>query len=135
MRAADDLDADGEAFVRKSERDGGAGETGEIQPLRAARGVEISSAAAVVPAAMKERGSGGNWGEKDGELLHLAQNFCAQEIALGAGFDEGIEGDGAPSCCLREVFAEHRADLIFHAGDSFAEKVANHGAEEEPPEF
>jgi len=89
------LDADGEAFVGKTERDGGAGKTGEIQPLRVAHGVEISRAGAVVSAAMEKRGRRGNWGEKDGDLLHLAEDFCAQQVALGAGFDERIERDGA----------------------------------------
>ena len=129
------MDADGETFVRKTDWDGGAREVGEIQPLRIAHGVQISRAGAVVSAAMEERGTGGNWGEKDGDLLHLAQYFCAQEVALGAGFDEGIERDGAGGCGVRDVFAQHGADLIFLAGDGFAEEMANHGAEEEPPEF
>ena len=71
------MDADGEAFGGKSERDGSAGKTGEIQPLRIAHGVEVSGAGAVVSAAMEERGTGGDWGEKDRDLLHLAQDFCA----------------------------------------------------------
>src|SRR5213593_2312170 len=66
IRPADDLDADGETFVRKTDWDGGAREAGEIQPLRIAHGVQISRAGAVVSAAMEERGTGGNWGEKDG---------------------------------------------------------------------
>src|SRR6267142_271331 len=100
MRPADDLDANGKAFARKTDGDGGAGETGEIQPLRTAHGVEISRAGAVVSAAMEESGSGGDWGEKDGDLLHLAQDFCAQEIALGAGLDSFIEA-GAERDLLR----------------------------------
>src|SRR6267142_1182042 len=135
MRPADDLDANGKAFARKTDGDGGAGETGEIQPLRTAHGVEISRAGAVVSAAMEESGSGGDWGEKDGDLLHLAQDFCAQEIALGAGLDEGIERDGSAGCCVSEIFAQHWADLSFLAGDSLAEEMTNHRAEEEPPEF
>ena len=100
MRPADDLHADGEAFAGKAERDGGARETGEVQPLRVAHGVAISSAGVVVSAAMEERGSGGDWGEEDGDVLHLAQDFCAEQVALGAGFDEGVERDGAAGCGL-----------------------------------
>jgi len=129
------LDADGEAFVRKTERDGGTGEAGEIQPLRIAHGVQVTRGGAVVSGAMEESGAGGDWGEKDGDLLHLAQDFCAQEVALGAGLDEAIERDGAAGCGVGKIFAQHGADLIFLAGDGFAEEMANHGAEEEPPEF
>ena len=129
------MDADGEAFVRKTERDGGTGETGEIQPLRIAHGVEISRAGAVVSRAMEERGAGGDGREEDRDLLHLAQDFCAQEIALGAGLDEGIERDGFARYCVGKIFAQHWADLIFLAREDFAKEMANHGAEEEPPEF
>ncbi len=38
------------------------------------------------------------------------------------------------SCIWRRI-AQHGADLIFLAGDGFAEEMANHRAEEEPPEF
>jgi hypothetical protein len=95
MWPADDLHADGETLARITGWDGGARETGEIQPLLVAHGVEISRAGAVVSAAMEKRGRRGNWGEKDGDLLHLAEDFCAQQVALGAGFDERIERDGA----------------------------------------
>ena len=135
MRAADDLHANGKALARKTSWDGGTGETGEIQPLRVAHGVEISRSGAIASSAMEEGGAGGDRREEDGDLLHLAQDFCAQEIALGAGFDEKIEGDGTAGCCVREIFAQHRADLSFLAGNSFAKEVADHWTEEEPPEF
>ena len=135
MRAADDLDANGKACARKTDGDGGAGETGEIQPLRIAHGVPITRCGAVVSFAVEESGARRDRREQDRDLLHLAQDSCAQKVALGAGFDERIERDRAAGCCVREVFAQHRADLVGLADDGFGKEVANYGAEEEPPEF
>jgi len=38
--------------------------------------------------------------------LHLAQDFCAQEVAFGAGFDEGIERDG-PADVACEMYSRN----------------------------
>ena len=49
--------------------------------------------------------------------MHLAQDFGAEEIAIGAGFQELRKCDWWPGGCVGEIFAEHRADLFFLAGD------------------
>ena len=42
---------------------------------------------------------------------------------------------GSPDVGEGKIFAQDRADLFFLAGDGFAEEMADHGAEEKPPEF
>ena len=92
--AADDLHADGKPFRGKAKGDGSAGETGEIEPLRETHGVAIAGAWVVVSFAVTEGGRGRNRGEKNGDTVHLAQDFFAKEITLGTCPHELIERGG-----------------------------------------
>ena len=91
---ADDLDAEGKTLVREADGDGSAGETGEIKPLGKTHGVAIAGAGVVVSFAVAKRGRGRNGREKNGDAVHLAENFFSDQIAFGAGFDELIEREG-----------------------------------------
>ena len=93
-RAADDLDAEGKTFVREADGDGSAGETGEIEPLGKTHGVAIARAGVVVSFAVAKSGRGGNGREKNGDAVHLMENFFSDQIAFGAGLDELIEREG-----------------------------------------
>src|SRR5258708_3130789 len=93
-RSADHLDTDREAFVRKAERDGGAGEPGQVEPLGIAHGVAVAGTGMIVSLAVAERGSCGNRGGQNPCVLHLAQDFGAEKIAIRAGFHELIKCDG-----------------------------------------
>lgn len=90
-RAADDLDADGKAFVRTADGNRNAGEAGEIKPLRKAHGVEVAGAEPVVSLAMAKRGPGRNGREKDGDGVHLAEDLFAEKITFDASLKELIE--------------------------------------------
>src|SRR5712692_4944146 len=117
-----------------TEGDGGSGKAGQVQPLRELHGVAVSRAGEIVSLAVKKRGTCGNRGEQNGRVLHLAQNLGAEEIAVGAGLRELIERNWISKGCKRKILAQHRADLIFVAGDAVAEQIADHRAEEKPPQ-
>lgn len=87
----DNLHADGKTFARKADGNRSAWETSEIEPLGKTHGVAVAGAGDVVSFAVAEGGRGGNGGEKNGAAVHLAEDFLAEEIALGAGLHELIE--------------------------------------------
>jgi hypothetical protein len=47
----------------------------------------------VISLAVTKRGTGGNRGEQNGHVSHLAQNIGTEKIPIRAGFRESIEGD------------------------------------------
>ena len=134
-RPANDLHADGEAVARKADRDRSAWETYEIEPLGVAHGIAIAGAGPVVSFAVAKRRGGGNRREKDSNVVHLAEDFFAEKIAFGTGLDELIEREGIGRSGVREIFAQHRTELCFVAGEIGVEQVRDDGAKEEPPEF
>ena len=80
-------------------------------------------------------GTGGNRGEQNRRVLHLAKNVGAEKITLGAGFRELIECDWISRSRARKILAQHRADLILVAGDAVLDQVTDDRAKEEPPEI
>src|SRR5260370_40064622 len=132
-RPADDLDTDGESFIRMRDWDGRAGKACQIQPLRKAHGIAVSDAGPIVSFTMTKRGARGNRREKNRRVLHLAKNFGAEKIAIGAGFHEVFECYWSFGIRVREVFAQDGADFVFMASDALANQIANHPAEEKPP--
>src|SRR6266851_4129857 len=108
--------------------DGRAGKACEIEPLRKAHGIAVSDAGPIVSFTMTKRGTRGNRRKKNRRVLHLAQNLGAEKIAIRAGFRELFECDWSFGICVREVFAEHRADLVFMSSDALANQIANHRA-------
>ena len=121
--------------MRMTDRDGRAGKAGKVQPLRKAHGVAVSRAGKIISLAMAECRARGNWGEQNRRVVHLAKNFGAEKIAVGAGFCELVEGDRISRGCAGEIFAQHRADLIFVASDTALDQVSDHRAKEKPPPF
>ncbi len=85
---ANDLYADGKAFAGKAEREGDAREPGKIEPLRIAHVVKVAGAGLVISLAVTKRRRGGNRREKDWKAIHLAENFFAEKVALGASRDK-----------------------------------------------
>src|SRR5713226_4819320 len=57
---ADDLDTDGQSFVRNACRDGRAGKAGQVQPLRKPHGVAVARAGEIISLAVTKRGTRGN---------------------------------------------------------------------------
>src|SRR5579883_117931 len=137
VRAGDELDADGKALGRAAHGERKAGETREIEPLAEAHGVAIvvRLAGGVVSGTMRERGFGGDRGEKDRNIAELTKNRGADLIAIGAGFLERFESDGIRGNRRLEIVAKHGAELGFLALGVAAEQVGDDRTEEKPPEF
>src|SRR5439155_10472419 len=106
-----------------------------VQPLRKSHSVAVSRAGEVVSLAVAEGRTCGDQGEQYGRVLHLAENFGAKEIPIRAGFHELLERDWISGGCESEILAQHRADLIFLAGDAVTEQMTDHGAKEKPPQI
>src|SRR5256886_6756129 len=77
----------------------------------------------------------GNRGMQNGRVLHLAEDFGAEKIPIRAGFHELLERHWISGGCESEILAQHRADLIFLAGDAVTEQMTDHGAKEKPPQI
>ena len=84
---------------------------------------------------MTEGRACGNRGEQNARVLHLAENFGAEKIALRAGFHEFFEGDWISGSCECKVFAQHRADLIFLARDAVLNQITDYRPKEKPPQI
>src|SRR5260370_40733351 len=101
--------------------DGYSGKSRQVEPLRMAHGVAMFGARLGVSFGVTKSGSRGNGREEYGRVLHLAENFCAEEITLGARGDELIERDWIIGGCVRQIFAKHRADFRFASSDGLPE--------------
>src|ERR671924_1432105 len=136
---ADDLHADGKTFLRKADGDGSARETSEIEPLGKTHGVAIAGAGVVASFAVAEGGRGRNGRQKDGDIVHLAEDFLAEKVALGAGLDELIEREWIARGGDGKIFAQHGAqlgaELGFVVSEIRVEQTGDYRAEEKPPEF
>ena len=64
----------------------------------------------------------------------MAENLGAKEIPIRAGFHKLFERDWISGSCESEILAQHRADLIFLAGDAVTEQMTDHRAKEKPPQ-
>ena len=137
VRAADELDVDGEAFGRAAHGQGKTGKASEIKPLAEAHGIAIvvGLAGNVIALTVLERRFGGDSGKKNRDIAELAKNGGAGEIAGGAGFLEGVESDRWLGLNRPEVGDEHRAQERFIALCRLADEPADHGPEEKPPQF
>ena len=132
---ADNLDADGQSFIRNADGNGCAGKAGQVQPLRKPHGVAVAGPAMVISLAVTKRGAGGNRGEQHGRVLHLAQNIGTEKIPIRAGFGELIQCNWMSRGRVSEILAKHRADFIFVAGDTVPEQIADYRAKEKPPQI
>lgn len=135
-RAADELDADGQAVIRKGGGKRKAGKAGEIEPLRMAHGFAEGRGGGGAPGAfaVAEGGSERDRGKKDGDIFHLAENLCAAEIALSAGVEKSVESDGRFRAGDLQIFEEHGAEGGVVCGEGRAEEMLDDRAEEIPPE-
>src|SRR5260370_42033416 len=84
---------------------------------------------------MTKRGTPGNWRKQNRRVLHLPENLGPEKIPLRASLHELLGRNRTFGICAREILAQHRTDLIFMAGDTVPEEIANHRAEEKPPQI
>src|SRR5260370_35839450 len=121
-RPADDLDTDGESFIRMRDWDGRAGKACQIQPLRKAHGIAISDAGPIVSFTMTKRGIRGNRRKKNRRVVHLAQNVGAEKIAIRAGIHKLAERNRTSVGCAGAIFPQEGADLGLRASDSLSDE-------------
>lgn len=99
-------------------------------------GVEVAVGipAAIAAGTVEEGGGSGDRRKKDGDFAELTKQGSADEIALDAGFLEGFEGDSWLGLRCFEITFEHGTKQRFLADRELPEEIADHGAEEKPPE-
>jgi len=105
VRAADDLDANRKAFFRMADGDRSAREASQVKPLRKTHGIEIAGTGFVVAASVGKSRRRRNRRKQNRCVSHLAENFCAEKIALGAGFQELIERERIGRTGCTKIFA------------------------------
>src|SRR5260370_21483246 len=84
---------------------------------------------------MTKRGTPGNSRKQNRRVLHLPANLGPEKIPLRASLHELLEGNRTFGMCAREILEQNRTDLIFVAGEAVPEQIANHRAEEKPPQI
>jgi hypothetical protein len=80
-----------------------------------------------------KRRARGNRRKQNRRVLHLAQDFGAEEISFRARLHELLEGNRISGIGVGKIFAQHRADLIFVPGNAVPKQIADYRAKEEPP--